>query len=85
MTTLTITAKGQLTLKKDILRHIGVEPGQQVDVDILPNGRVSLCAARPAGDISGFIGLLAGKSERQSPVSIEEMNDVIAEGWGTPS
>ena len=28
MTTLTITAKGQVTLKQELLKHLGVSPGE---------------------------------------------------------
>lgn len=79
MTTLTVTAKGQVTLRKDLLRHLGIEPGQQVEVDKLPDGRISVRAARPTGSIDSFIGLLAGKSDRV--ISIEEMNEIAAAGW----
>ena len=38
-TTLTVTAKGQITLRKEVLRHLGATPGQKVEIDLLPNGR----------------------------------------------
>ena len=44
MSTLTITAKGQITLRKDILKHLGVEPGEKVIVDKLPDGRIDIKA-----------------------------------------
>ena len=40
MSMLTVTAKGQVTLRKDILRHLGVSPGDRITVDKLPDGRV---------------------------------------------
>lgn len=79
MTTLTITAKGQVTLRKDLLRHLGVEPGQKVEVDKLPDGRLAVRAARPKGSIENFIGMLAGKSDKIA--TIEEMNEAIEAGW----
>lgn len=39
MTTLTVTAKGQVTLRKDILKHLGVHPGEKITLDKLPDGR----------------------------------------------
>jgi len=39
MGTLTVTAKGQVTLRKDLLRHLGIEPGEQVAIEKLPDGR----------------------------------------------
>jgi AbrB family looped-hinge helix DNA binding protein len=42
MTTLTITAKGQITLKREVLEHLGLRPGSQVEVDLLPGGKVGI-------------------------------------------
>lgn len=79
MGTLTITAKGQVTLRKDILKHLGVQPGEQVAVDKLPDGRIEVKAAPPAGRISDVFGLLKRKGGRR--LSIEEMNRITARGW----
>ena len=38
MSVLTITAKGQVTLKQDILEHLGVSPGYKIEADKLPDG-----------------------------------------------
>ena len=37
-TTLKVTSKGQLTLCKDLLAHLGIQPGQRLDVQVLPGG-----------------------------------------------
>jgi hypothetical protein len=79
MTALIVTAKGQLTLKRDFLQHLGVKPGEQVDLEKLPGGELRLRAARPAGSIDAFLGLLAGKTEKVA--TIEEINDAAAVGW----
>jgi AbrB family looped-hinge helix DNA binding protein len=79
MTTLTVTAKGQVTLRKDLLRHLGVEPGEKVAVDKLPDGRIEVRAARPTGKISDLFGSL--KREKDVTLSIEEINRITARGW----
>lgn len=79
MSTLTVTAKGQVTLRKEILRHLGVQPGEKVTVDRLPDGRIEVKAARPAGKISDAFDFL--KRKRSSTLSLEEMNDIAAKGW----
>ena len=56
--TLLITAKGQITLRKELLRHLGVAAGDKVAVDFLPDGRAELRAAKPEGSIRKFIGSL---------------------------
>ena len=79
MGTLTVTAKGQVTLRKDLLTHLGVQPGEQVTVDKLPDGRIEVKAARPTGKISDVFNLL--KNEKGRSVTIEEMNEIAARGW----
>jgi AbrB family looped-hinge helix DNA binding protein len=79
MSTLTVTAKGQVTLRKDLLEHLGVQPGEKIVVDKLPDGRVEVRAMRPAGKISDVFNLL---KRRDGPaLSIEEMNRIAARGW----
>ena len=79
MSTLTVTAKGQVTLRKDILEHLGVRPGEKISVDKLPDGRVEVKAARPTGKISDVFGFL--KREKGPSLSIEDMNRIAARGW----
>lgn len=79
MTILTVTAKGQLTLRKDVLAHLGVKPGDKVELDMLPDGKGVLKAAGPAGDVRDFVGLLAGKAHKVA--SLREMDEAIAQGW----
>ncbi|TXF11170.1 AbrB/MazE/SpoVT family DNA-binding domain-containing protein [Pelomicrobium methylotrophicum] len=79
MTILTVTAKGQVTLRKEVLQHLGVKPGDKIELDLLPGGRGVLKAARPAGTIASFIGLLAGRTQKVA--TIEEINEAAAQGW----
>lgn len=79
MTTLTLTAKGQITLRKDLLQHLGVHPGAKLELHKLPNGAIEVRAAPAKGKIADFFGIL--KKDGRRPVSIEEMNEVIAKGW----
>ncbi|HLG80333.1 MAG TPA: AbrB/MazE/SpoVT family DNA-binding domain-containing protein [Bradyrhizobium sp.] len=79
MSTLTITAKGQITLRKDLLKHLGVQPGEKILVDKFPDGRIEIKAARPTGDISRVFNLL--KKKGRPALSIEEINDIAARGW----
>lgn len=79
MSTLTITAKGQITLRKDLLKHLGVQPGEKITVDKLPDGRIEVKAARPTGTISDVFDFL--KKEDGPSLTIEEINEVAARGW----
>jgi AbrB family looped-hinge helix DNA binding protein len=80
MSILTVTAKGQVTLRKDLLEHLGVHPGEKITVDKLPGGRIEVKAARPTASISDAFGVL--KSKRKGKVlSIEDINEIGARGW----
>ena len=79
MGTLTVTAKGQVTLRKDILNHLGVGPGETITVSKLPNGAIEVRGARSTGKISDVFGTLKRKGQRR--LSIEEINEIIADGW----
>ena len=77
-TELLITAKGQVTLKKALLDHLGVRPGQKVDVSLLPNGRVELRPVESKRDLSSVYGFL--KRDGQRTVTLEEMQEAIEAG-----
>ena len=79
MATLTVTARGQVTIRKEVLQHLGIRPGDKIELDLLPGGRGILKAARPTGTIKGFVGLLAGRTKKIA--SIDEINAATAQGW----
>jgi len=79
MNAITITAKGQITLRKELLQHLGVHPGDKISIEKLPDGRIEIKREQRTGKISDVFGLL--KREGQRPISIEEMNDIIEKGW----
>jgi bifunctional DNA-binding transcriptional regulator/antitoxin component of YhaV-PrlF toxin-antitoxin module len=76
MTTLTVTTRGQVTFRKDVLQHLGIRPGEKIELDLLPDGRGVLKAARQTGTIAGFVGLLAGRTKKVA--TIEEINAATA-------
>jgi hypothetical protein len=78
MVKLKITAKGQVTLRKDVLHDLGVAVGDNLTLEKLPDGRYAIGSA-PKGKITDAFGIL--KRPGQRTVSIEEMNEVIADSW----
>lgn len=78
MTTLTVTARGQVTFRKDVLQHLGIRPGDRIRLDLLPGGRAALRAERPLGSWQTLQGFLHGKTSG-ARLSIEDINDTIAE------
>jgi bifunctional DNA-binding transcriptional regulator/antitoxin component of YhaV-PrlF toxin-antitoxin module len=79
MAKLTVTARGQVTFKKEVLQHLGIRPGQKIELELLPEGRGLLRAVRPTGTIDDFLGLLAGKTTKVA--SIEEINEAGKRAW----
>ena len=79
MTTLTITTKGQVTLKRDLLKHLGVGPGEKIEADKLPDGRIIVKAVAPNGTIADFIGCLSQKGGRK--LTIDEISAIAVRGW----
>jgi antitoxin PrlF len=79
MTTLTVTAKGQVTLKKELLQHLGVRPGQKIEVEALPGGKLAISAEPSRGNWGEIVGMLAGHTDKVA--TIEEMSEAIRKGW----
>lgn len=82
MTTLTITAKGQITLNKGLLRHMGLKPGDRLEVAEQPNGRLSFAPVETprTGRMSDAFGILHRPGERA--LTVEEMNDAVMQAVG---
>jgi bifunctional DNA-binding transcriptional regulator/antitoxin component of YhaV-PrlF toxin-antitoxin module len=78
MATLSVTARGQVTFRKEVLRHLGIKPGERLEVDLLPGGKATLRAAGKKGRIGDLAGILKGKTNG-ARLTIEEINDAIAE------
>jgi antitoxin PrlF len=79
MATLTVTAKGQITLKQDLLRHLRIVPGQKVEVDKLPDGRLVVGSALPKHSIAEFSGSLAKKGTRR--LTIAQIKKITEDAW----
>lgn len=81
MSTLTVTARGQVTFRKEVLQHLGIKPGERIELDLLPDGRAELKAAQPKGTFRQLQGILKDKTNG-SRLSIQEINEAIAEAGG---
>jgi AbrB family looped-hinge helix DNA binding protein len=79
MKTLTVTERGQVTFRKDVLQHLGIRPGEKIELEKQPDGIVTLRAARPLGKIDSFLGLLAGKTRKIA--TLDEIQEAAAAGW----
>lgn len=75
---MTVTSKGQITLKKELLRHLGIKPGDKIEVDLLPSNGASIRASQPKGRIEDVFGML---NYDGPPKSLEEIKKAIEDGW----
>lgn len=71
------TSRGQATFRKDFFQHVGIKPGEPLEIDFLPNGEFRGRAVRKKGKIQDVFGMLAGKTKVK--LTIEGMNEAIAE------
>ncbi len=72
---LTVTAKGQVTLRQSVLEHLGTAPGQKLDVSLLPDGRVELRAAGNRRSFKQMYGVL--RDDVKKTATLEEMQEAI--------
>jgi AbrB family looped-hinge helix DNA binding protein len=79
MVRLKVTSKGQITLKKEVLEHFGVKAGDEVEIDLLPEGGGIIRAGGRHRKIESLFGMFAHKSDRAH--SLEEIEEAIAAGY----
>lgn len=79
MPNLTVTAKEQVTFRKNVLQHLGIKPGEKIALALLPDGRGMLKAARPSGSIEGCFGLLGRRTKKIA--TLKEIDEAAAQGW----
>lgn len=75
---LTVTAKGQITLRQAVLDHLGVAPGDRISVTLRPDGRAELQPVNAKHDVRAARGVLKRPGRR--PVTLEEMQEAIESG-----
>jgi antitoxin PrlF len=77
--TLKITSKGQVTLRKAVMDQLGVRPGDRITVEFIAPGRVEVRPVKAGSSLEAFVGSL--KKPGAPSLSIEEMNAIASEGW----
>jgi len=75
MTTAKVDSTGQITIPPEVLTKLGVEPGDRVRFVDGEHGEIIL---RKSGSLMDMEGCLHWTGK---PVTIEVMNETIAEGW----
>jgi AbrB family looped-hinge helix DNA binding protein len=71
----TLTTKGQITIPVDVRRQLGLRPGSRVDFVYVREGVVELVPV--SGTVKSLKGMVPAPD---TPVTLEQMDDAIAEG-----
>jgi antitoxin PrlF len=77
MPTATLTTKGQITIPKAVRDRLCLRTGQRLEFQFDPKGQLVLTPR--TRDIRALKGIL--RSPRPRAVSVQEMNEAIAEGF----
>ncbi|KPN72653.1 AbrB/MazE/SpoVT family DNA-binding domain-containing protein [Neisseria sp. 83E34] len=79
-TTLKVTAKSQVTFKKEYLQHLGIGAGDELEVFKLPGGELKIRAKHKEGKIKSvrdFAGCM--KNVSGAHLTVDQINEAIAE------
>ena len=73
MPTATLTSKGQMTIPKEIRDKLELKPGDRVELNVLPDGRVLMTPTVPLASLAGIL------PKPKWAYTVEDMNTAIAE------
>ena len=79
-----LTVKSQVTIPKPIRDYLGVGPGERIQFETLPHGRVVISAAKKApkkavNPFSKYVGIIKG-----GPSTDELMRMTRGDDWNKP-
>ncbi|MDR0284047.1 MAG: AbrB/MazE/SpoVT family DNA-binding domain-containing protein [Propionibacteriaceae bacterium] len=72
-----LTSKGQITIPISVRNHLGLTQGSRIDFIWRDGVYVLIPSAHPVSRLAGYFGTYDGP-----PISIEQMNDAIADAMG---
>ena len=73
MPTATLTSKGQMTIPKEIRDELDLKPGDRVELNVLPDGRVLMTPTVPLASLAGML------PKPKRAYTVEDMNTAIVE------
>jgi bifunctional DNA-binding transcriptional regulator/antitoxin component of YhaV-PrlF toxin-antitoxin module len=81
---MTVTAKGQFTLNKGLMEHLGIKPGERVSITRTPEG-LSVTAAKNKTSVEEMLESLRALREAHGGIkitaTIDEIQEAIANGY----
>jgi bifunctional DNA-binding transcriptional regulator/antitoxin component of YhaV-PrlF toxin-antitoxin module len=75
---ITLTDDAQLTLSKDLLKHLGVKVGDQILIREMPYGKIEITALPKKVSKDQFLEFLDGHFKTDKKLTIGELNEEIA-------
>ena len=78
ITTLKLTSKGQITFRKELLRHFGLQPGDSVIFEYADAGEGTFRPA-PRRDFARLFGSLTPPAGTK--LTLDEIKQTIEKGW----
>ncbi|MDR2188048.1 MAG: AbrB/MazE/SpoVT family DNA-binding domain-containing protein [Azonexus sp.] len=81
---MTLTGRGQFTFNKGFMEHLGVKPGERVDVRKMPDGKLEIVAANKKETLT--VDDLVAKARKRHKdnkirLTIEELDDCIVQSY----
>jgi hypothetical protein len=83
MAVLSVTSRGQVTFRREVLNHLGIKPGDKIEVDLLPGGMCALSAARPRGPAVNVFGVLWDRTNG-AKLTIDQLGKALGEAEKAP-
>jgi bifunctional DNA-binding transcriptional regulator/antitoxin component of YhaV-PrlF toxin-antitoxin module len=74
-----ITARGQVTLRKEILQRLKVKPGEKIEFDFDDSDNVVIRPARRTGRIEDAFGMFKDKTKVKA--TIQEIKEATERAW----
>lgn len=74
-----ITARGQVTLRKEILQRLKVKPGEKIEFDFDDSDNVVIRPASRTGRIEDAFGMLKDKTKVKA--TIQEIKEATERAW----
>jgi bifunctional DNA-binding transcriptional regulator/antitoxin component of YhaV-PrlF toxin-antitoxin module len=73
---LTVTSRGQVTFRKEVLQHLGIRPGEKIEIELLPGARVAIRAPEKPATFKDIEGFLQGKTNG-AVLTLEQIDEAI--------
>lgn len=80
MTIVTVNPQGQIIVDEDVVKQLGVKPGDKLELSVLPGGKAEIGAPEKTLTFRDVKGMLH-EAANGKVLTIEEINEVIEDAW----